>query len=232
MERPPKGYQSAFTDAQLREAVNEGFKPAEIAKRFGVSRQAVYKRVNQLELTTTTAVVAPVESQRFVARNLDTAEQLQLGLSRNNRLMDACEEWLLSPEGDGRYDIGPRADEILVTYIGLEGGEPVKRRDTLSALLALVGEGERTVCGIEAKHADPRELILKTIQEGRQSAMAMADLLKMLADIRAMQRWRDVVLHAIGRVDPDVRDAVIREIQSDLILAGLLEPSRSERLAA
>ncbi|MCW3051621.1 MAG: hypothetical protein JWN14_791, partial [Chthonomonadales bacterium] len=59
MEKPPAGRSNKFTDAQLRSDLEAGLKPAQIAEKRGCSAQAVYKRINQLQLTTTAAVVAP-----------------------------------------------------------------------------------------------------------------------------------------------------------------------------
>lgn len=229
----PRG--AKFTDDQLRTDLASGLKPAEIARKYGVSKPAVSKRLTKLELTTTTAAVAPAESQRFVRRQIDALEQLHRGLEKVNRLMDACDLWLQDASDPERYDIGPRADDVDVTYIVevlTANGALVtqKRKKPLAELLACLDDGHdadgaRFVRAekSEYRHADPRELILRTVQEGRSTVTAAADLAKMLADVQLMQQWREVVLNAIGRAAPDVRNEIIGEIRSSLVLRGLLD---------
>lgn len=232
--RATTGRGRRFTDDDLRRAVADGLGTTAIAERFGVSRQAVNKRLGQLELTTTTAAVAPVESERFVNRSIDALGQLLRGLGKVNLLMDACDDWLRDPDNPEAYSVGPRASDVDVIYtveVQTDSGyRTEKRKKPLQDLLAVLEDGRdedgARFSGVEKaeyKHADPRELILKTVQEGRQTVAAAADLAKMLADAQAMQQWREVVLDAIGRASPDVRSAIEAEIRSSFILRGLLD---------
>jgi hypothetical protein len=230
----PIGRNRSFTDDDLRQDLAAKRKAPEIAAKYGVSERAVYKRINQLKQTTTTALVAPAESQQFVGRSIDALGQLNRGLERVNLLMDACDAWLRDPADPEGYDIGPRADDVEVIYTvevtTASGLQIQKRKKPLSELLACLDDGRdedgarfSSVEKAEYKHADPRELILKTVQEGRQTVSAAAELAKMLADAQAMQQWRETVLNAIGRAAPDVRDAIEGEIRSSLVLRGLLD---------
>lgn len=224
-----------FTDEQLRADLAAGLRPVDIARKYAVSRAAVSKRVNRLELSTTSAVAAPIESQRFVRRSIDAIGQLTHSLGRVNLLLDACDEWLRDPEAPERYDLGPRSSEVQVTYeaeVRTANGSLVtlKRKKPFSELCANLDDGRdedgARFVGVvkgEYKTADPRELILKSAQEARQTVLAAADLAKMLSDAQMMQQWREVVLDAIGRAAPDVRDAIRAEIQSSLVLRGLLD---------
>lgn len=234
MESQLKGRVRAFSDQQLRSDLEAGIKPAEIARKYEVTSAAVSQRIKKLNLTTVTAAVAPAESERYVSNKNDAISQLGLGLSRVNLLMDACDEWLRDPQRPERYDIGPRADDVEVIYTvtitTANGPQKQKRKKTLAELLGDVEDGcdddgarfEQVEKG-EYKTADPRELILKTVQESRQTVGAMTELAKLLADMKAMQEWRETVLDAIGKVAPDVREQIIGEIRSSLVLRGLLD---------
>jgi hypothetical protein len=228
----PRG--ARFTDQELREDLGSGLKPADIARKYQVSPAAVSKRITKLNLATTTAAVAPEESRRFVSGQINAIEQLERGLGRVNLLMDACDAWLRSADDPERYDVGARAEEVDVTYeveVRTANGSLVtqKRTKRLTELMGcLEGEDEdgARFCGWkhgETKRADPRELILRTVAEGRQTVAAATELAKLLADMRAMQEWREVVLGAIGRAAPDVRDEIIAEVRSSLVLRGLLD---------
>lgn len=233
MVTKPKGRVRKFTDEQLRADLEARLTPAEVARKYDVTPAAVSLRIKQLNLTTVSASVAPAESQRFVSNQNDAISQLTLGLGRVNLLMDACDAWLRDPRNPERYDVGARAEEVEITYeveITTASGKQVqKRKKRLTDLMAcLEGHDEdgARFCGWkhgETKRADPRELILKTVGESRQTVGAMTELAKLLADMRAMQEWREVVLNAVGKVAPDVRDAIIGEIRSSLVLRGLLD---------
>ncbi len=231
----PRG--AKVTDEQIRADLQAGLKPADIARKHGVSRAAVSQRVKRLELTTQTAV-APVESQRFVRGQVNAVEQLLRGLERVNLLMDACDAWLRDADDPSQYDIGARSGEVEITYeVEVEyetaRGEvrfrTEKRKRRLSQLMAtLEGHDEdgARYCGWkqgETRFSDPRELILKTTQEARSTVGLLADLARTLADAEVMQQWREVVLNAIGRADPETRDAIRREVESSLVLRGLLD---------
>jgi hypothetical protein len=224
-----------FTDEQLRADLAHGLKQREIAAKYGASEPAVSKRVNRLKLSTTNQAMVPAEAQRLVRHQIDAVGQLTKSLHRVNLLMDACDDWLRDANDPERYDIGPRAGDLDVTYeveVRTDAGfRTLKRKKTFAELASdLEGadsDGARfiRVDKGEYKRADPRELILKTAQEARQTVTAAADLAKMLSDAQLMQEWRRVVLDAIERAAPDIRDAIEGEIRSSLVLRGLLEPS-------
>lgn len=221
-----------MTDAELRADLQAGLKPAQIAEKHGVTRQAVYKRVNQLQLTTTSAVVAPQESKRFVRHQIDVMGQLSHNLGRVNLLFDACDEWLRSAEDPSRYEVGPRSEEIQVTYrVLVEAGEDrngnpkfreEKRRAPLSTLLALVKDPKGDpVVGVEyseTKHADPRELVLKTCQEARATATTFAELIQKLIDSQTMEAWRKAVLEEIAQESPDCARRIAERVQRQIVL--------------
>jgi hypothetical protein len=92
------------------------------------------------------------------------AQALRTHLLRVQLLYDACDAWLRDPNDLSRYDIGPRAEDVRVTYSESgPDGKPVRKRARLSELLARVETGrDLTVERGEYRHADPRELLLKT----------------------------------------------------------------------
>jgi hypothetical protein len=213
----PRGRHRIFTDAELRADLDAGMSPAEVARKHGVSRAAVSKRVNNLKLSTAAAVVAPEESRRYVSRTIDAMEELTRGLHRANLLQDACDEWLRDPDDPERYDIGPRASEIWVHYTDETGERPVRKKARLQQLLSEVGG-----CGVidrsEHKHADPRELILKTAAEVRATVSAAADLARMLADAAVMERFREAVLTEIAKESPEVAERIAQAVRRGLLV--------------
>lgn len=232
METEAKGRQRRITDAELRACVGRDMKPADIARHFGVSQSAVSQRLKKLDLTTTSAVVAPEESRRFVAHQIDVIAQLARNLERANKLQDACDRWLTDAEDETQYDIGPRADEVTVTYqVMVDGGERgsriLTRKAPLAALLQAIesapgltfhGEQFYALQGTESKHADPRELVLKTQAEARQSVALYADLLQRILDAQSLQQWREAIIEEVGKESPDCARRIAERLRRTLAL--------------
>ncbi|HTE19109.1 MAG TPA: hypothetical protein VK689_12100 [Armatimonadota bacterium] len=223
----PRGRRREFTDAQLRADVQDDLKAAQIAEKYGVTTQAVYRRLHRLQLSTTAAAVAPQESERYVSRTLDAMAELLDSLSYVRLLRDALDEWLRDANHPDQYDVGPRATEIHVQYLVKVPTDSSyrleKRKATLSRLLSAVGEIDDEevhyeTLGAESKYADPRELILKTCQEARATVGAAADLARFLGEARRMEEFREEMLAAIGEASPEVQRAITERLRSRLVL--------------
>jgi len=66
-------------------------------------------------------------------------EELGRCFQRVTLLFNACDRWLRDADDPARYDIGPRAGDILVTYAEPgPNGKPVRRKEALDRLLARV----------------------------------------------------------------------------------------------
>jgi len=97
----------------------------------------------------------------------ELADELRRWMGFITKLLEACDRWLTDPDDTTRYDLGPRAHEIMVHYEVTErgpGGRPIvaRRKARLSDLLPrvqAVHEG-LSVTLIEHKAADPRKLII------------------------------------------------------------------------
>ncbi len=117
------------------------------------------------------------------AHALDVMEELGRCFQRVNLLFDACDRWLRDADDPARYDIGPRADDILVTYLaqGISAGDkPTRKKDSLARLLALAEGGGVMIERWDTKYADPRELVLKTAQQLTGQTQLLAKLLGQL----------------------------------------------------
>ncbi len=118
------------------------------------------------------------------AHALDVMEELQRCFQRVNLLFDACDRWLRDADDPTRYDIGPRADDILVTYLDHSArdanGRPLRKKASLAHLLALAEGSGAMVERWDTKYADPRELVLKTAQQLTGQTQLLAKLLGQL----------------------------------------------------
>jgi len=136
-----------------------------IADRYGLSHQALIRHKADHLLAD---IVAAWQAERQ-ANGLELASELRGWMDTIGKLLKACDEWLTDPDDATRYDLGPRAQELLVHYettTAGPGGRPVvvrrkARLDALLAALSRVREG-LTVTSVESKAADPRKLLLDT----------------------------------------------------------------------
>jgi hypothetical protein len=134
-----------------------------IADRWTVSKTALIRHKAEHLPLRLKAAKAAAET----ADGLDVMDELRYCFERVNLLFEACDRWLRDADDPTRYDIGPRAEELRVTYEEQRPGErTLKKKATLAELLAEVNGSDRsplrTVTMVETKHADPRELVLKT----------------------------------------------------------------------
>ncbi|CAN5309012.1 hypothetical protein BH24GEM2_BH24GEM2_17950 [soil metagenome] len=130
-----------------------------IAAQHGLSNGAVHRH----QTDHLPAAMVKGREAREEAAAVDLMTELNRCFHRINLLFDACDRWLRDADDPSRYDIGPRAEEVQVTYTEAgPDGKPVQRKKPLSDLLEQVEGRGRTIGLVETKYADPRELILKT----------------------------------------------------------------------
>lgn len=195
-----------------------------IATRYGVTEAAIRRhKADHIPVSMLVAQEAKAE-----AHAVDVMEELTRCFVRVNRLFDACDEWLRDADDPEKYDIGPRAGEVLVTYVLRdEEGKPNRRKATLQQLLDRLGESGFDVAWAETKYADPRDLVLKTADRLRQQTELLAKLLGQLKDnptinVLLAPDWlklRAAILRALETF-PDARLALasaIAEVESDAV---------------
>ena len=137
----------------------------DIARRYGLSKDALLRHKADHLLP---EIVAAWRAERH-GNGLELADELRGWMTTISKLLRACDEWLTDPDDPDRYDLNPRASELLVHYettVPGPSGRPtvVRRKARLSEMLrgvSRVGEG-LTITTVESKVADPRKLLLDT----------------------------------------------------------------------
>jgi hypothetical protein len=136
-----------------------------IAARYGLSTSALVRHKADDLLP---EIVAAWQAERH-ANGIELVTELRGWMDTIGKLLKACDAWLTDPEDPTRYDLSPRASEVLVHYemtIAGPGGRPVvvKRKARLQALLGALSRVRDglAVTAVESKAADPRKLLLDT----------------------------------------------------------------------
>ncbi len=153
------------------------------------------------------------------ARARDVLAELERAFVRVNKLFDACEAWLTDPADPERYSLDPRAEEVSVIYVEKVGRTVLRRKAALSALLERVASSGTVVERIESRHADPRDLLLKTAAQLKSQLELLAKLLGQLDDrpqvnLMVSPEWvavRAALLEALGAY-PEARVAVAERL--------------------
>lgn len=158
-----------------RQAIDQALAGGEsnrrIAAQFGVGESAVRRH----KASHLPAVVVHAAQQQELSDAIDVLKELQRCFNRINLLFDACHEWLQDPDDPERYTLDPRSNEVQVIYAEIgPRGKPVQKRERLSVLLARL-EGKQ-VLHSEIRHADPRELVLKTASQLSAQLQLVSDL--------------------------------------------------------
>lgn len=173
-----------INDTKLIRLVDEGKSQAEVATLFGVSRQAVHKRLKELRGRTTKVVVVK-KLEKIVNREIDAMDQLLKVNTYANEILDLLMRW---NRGD---DEALQILESQVRKVRVRGSEE-----------------EVT----EYKFKDPRELALKAMQEIRGQLALQFEIAQTLYSMQAAKEFEDSILETLAEVDSDVRSKVIRRI--------------------
>jgi hypothetical protein len=164
-----------------------------------------------------TALVAVSEPdlKRITHGQLDAIELLNQCMRRMMMLSSAHHEFLLDPEDETRYNIGPRSTEIEVIYHDPSYEKPQKA--TLQALINRIEKRFDTE-SMKWKAADPRSEIRATTTAISALITQMIELAAMLADAAAMQTFRESLLSEIAKVSPDVAERIATAVRRRLVL--------------
>lgn len=147
-----------------------------IATQFSVKEPAIrHHRSNHLPdlLLQSQALQKQEEADRVM-------QEVLRCLTDANLILSACKEYLTDPDDPGKLYIGPRASDIDVVYEDLndmdDRGRPRHKKATLQEVINRVEMGRYEVVSTYSKHADPRELYLKSIAQLRPVAELLARL--------------------------------------------------------
>lgn len=198
-----------------------------VAAQFNISESGV--RRHKAEHLTQLLAKAPPEPAHADALRAQAAAQevdeqlhvrsvvgeLERCFARMHLLFDACDGWLRDADDPTKYDIGPRAEEVTVTYtLPSEDGIPYRAKGKLSDLLAEVRESKGALsASAETKYADPRELVLRTAGQITSQTQLLAGVLDKMYNAREVERFEQTVLDAIRAAAPDVADAIARSLR-------------------
>ena len=193
---------SRIDDKQLLQLIKNGCTVVEVARRMGVSRRAVYKRLKDLNIAINRNIAIRA-AHKIVDREINALDQLQKINRDANELLDLLMRW------NRGEDEALRVIESQVRKIKVRGQEEEIP---------------------EYKFRDPRELALKAMQEIRGQLKLQLEIFQALFDMQAVQQFQAEVLEVIGSVSTEARDEIIRRLTERNALRSSLDLNRAEVL--
>lgn len=209
----------------------------DLSVRFGMSVMSVQRhkvghiaravaeaeRRVEAERTDTATPILREQAERTDTYLLSVMGELRRCFERMNLLSDACDAWLRDADDPTRYDVGPRSDDVIVTYIDWAAGDPPPRRKAkLSLLLEQLRKGKIDVDRGETKVADPRELLIKVSGQLTQQTTLLVTVLDKLYNAREVEAFQRTVLDAVREAAPDVQHAIVASLGRRQPLHGTL----------
>jgi predicted transcriptional regulator len=176
----------------LRLIDKEKLSQSAAARKMGVTRQAVSKRLQELRGKTTRVVVAK-KVEQCVDQKLDAVAQLLKINEHANELLDLCMAW-------------GRGDDVALQVMESQG----KNRR--------IRVGDNLIDINEFKFKDPRGLALKAMAEIRGQLKLQLEIFQALYDLRAAQEFQETVIKIIGEVSPDVRSELIHRLNKKRVI--------------
>jgi transposase-like protein len=186
---------SRIDDKQLLQLIRNGNTVSEAARKLGVNKGTVSKRLKALNIAINRNVTIRA-AHKIVEREINALDQLQKINRDANELLD-----LLMRRNRGE-DGALQVLESQVRKIKVPGQE-----EEVS----------------EYKFKDPRELALKAMQEIRGQLKLQLEIFQALFDILAVQQFQAEVLEVIGGVSTEARDEIIRRLTERNALRSALD---------
>jgi len=183
------------SNIELEQLVREGLGVSEIARKLGVHKSVISRRLKSLKVAINQRVVLH-DAGEIVEKKLNAVEQLQKINDYANELLDLLMRW---NRGD------QEALQILESQV---------RKVKVKGI-------EKEVQ--EYRFKDPRELALKAMQEIRGQLALQLEIFKCLYDSMAVAEFQKEVLTAIGEVSRDVQERIIRRLQEKRFIRSTLE---------
>jgi hypothetical protein len=190
-----------FDRVKLSQMLRDGKQPAECARILHVSKSAISKACKELNISVVKNVGLE-NAHRVVGKNLNAIDQLQKINGYANELLDLLMRW-------------NRGDKVALQILECQVRK-VKR-----------GSRKEPEEVEEYRFKDPRELALKAMAEIRGQLSLQLDIFATLYDLQAIAEFQKEVLDAIGEVDADTRNRIIRRLKENGALRPTCQVDRS-----
>ena len=145
---------------KIDKALVKGDSTRLIATRFGISQAAISRYMRNKLIPR----MSKAQATRELQGGSDLLDRLESYIRIAHKMIKAAEEYLQDPDDPNKLHLGPRAEEVNVTYVESFEDVSVTRKSTLQQLIAkLENKGEERslrITGLTSRYEDPRRTIL------------------------------------------------------------------------
>ena len=131
-----------------------------IASQFGVSQASIQRYMKDKLIPQ----MSKAQATRELQGGSDLLDRLESYIRIADKMIRAAEEYLQDSDDPNKLYLGPRAEEINVTYVEESGDNIIIRKSTLQQLVSeLEDKGKKKglrITGLMSRHEDPRRTIL------------------------------------------------------------------------
>ena len=185
---------------ELRDLLNEGFTPAEIARKFGVNRSSVCRALAKGKLKTTAVFLgSPRRAEGIVNKALNVVDQLAMINSHACELLELLMRW-------------NRGDKVALQV--LESSVTKKK----------IRVGSRVQSVKEYKFTDPRKLVFTAMAEIREQLRLQVDILKTLYDVDQFKLFEKEIITVLGEINIEARDRFVTRLREQCLKRDTLRP--------
>ena len=137
---------------------------AKVHKMYGYARSTITKHRDSCMA----GMLQKVNAEKDLVGN-SLIKQVEADITLVHKLVRACDAWLTDPDDPNKYFLGPRGEEIDITYqeTDPETGrlEKMMKKASLQEMIHAIESKGFVIRNITTKQADPRELLLKSISK-------------------------------------------------------------------
>lgn len=203
---------------QIIKALVKGDSYRNITERYGVSKAALSRYLNKQLLE---KAAKAKEAQDLKDGDL-IVKEIQAIMDRCRKMYDACDEWLTDPNNPKKYYLGPRAEEVEVVYVDEvpdgDSTKTVRIKKQLYDMLREVHTGVEVV-SLKSKHADPRDLLLKTANTLNNQLELLSKIIGAIQETQvniiknpSFIRVQNILIEAT-KDHPEVREKIAKELE-------------------
>jgi len=199
---------------RIIKALVRGDSCRDIAGRFkGLSKSALSRYLNKKLLPQ----VAEASYEQGMKDGSLALREVREAIERIHKMYRACDEFLEHPDNPGEYFLGPRAEEIQISYVDEEIN--LKRTMTLQDALNHLKKGGKIPTSWKYRHADPRKLVLDTMSKAREQMEFLGKLSGKIQDIvvnvETIEQWAEIKVAIIEALEdvPDAKDRIVEALE-------------------
>jgi len=186
---------SRIDDKQLLQLLRNGNSIIGIARKMGVNRSSISRRLKTLKIAINRNVTIRA-AHKIVDREIDALDQLRKINRDANEILNVLMRW-------------NRGDE-----------EAIQVLESQVRKIKVRGREEEIT---QFKSKDPRELALMAMQEIREQLRLQVEIFQALFDMKAVQEFQTEVLEIIGSVSPEARNEIIRRLTERNVLRSAVD---------